>query len=118
MTIKDIGMKGGAITTRVVAFNPHPYEDGGPSRGFVPFAPFRLDPEQGSVVEMEVQVGENACVEGAGFSSWFEEPITYTIFGITRHGKHDILGQLRILLQLVGDGDADGKLGIAHQQAE
>src|SRR6266550_3329957 len=96
VTIKDIGMKGGAITTRVAAFNPHPYEDGGPSRGFVPFAPFRLDPEQGSVVEMEVQVGENACVEGAGFSSWFEEPITYTIFGITRHSFVETGTEIRL----------------------
>ncbi|HEX9257104.1 MAG TPA: hypothetical protein VF907_02525, partial [Actinomycetota bacterium] len=35
VTIKDIGMRGGVITTRVIAVNPHPYENGGPSRGFI-----------------------------------------------------------------------------------
>ena len=96
VTIKDIGMKGGEFTTRVVAFNPHPYEDGGPSRGFVPFAPFRLDPEQESVVEMEVQVGADFCVEGPGFSSWFQEPITYMIFGITRHSLVETGTEIRL----------------------
>jgi hypothetical protein len=43
VTIKDIGMRGGAITTRVVAVNSHPYENGGSSRGFMPFSAFRLD---------------------------------------------------------------------------
>jgi hypothetical protein len=71
VTIKDIGMKGGAITTRVVAMNPFPYENGGPSRGFVPFTASRLDPEQDAIIEMEAQVGANACVEGRGFTSWF-----------------------------------------------
>jgi len=96
VTIKDIGMKGGEITTRVVALNPHPYEDGGPSRGFVPFAPFRLDPEQETVVEMEVQVGANACVEGPGFSSWFQEPITHMIFGITHHSLVETGTEIRL----------------------
>jgi len=97
VTIKDIGVKGGAITTRVVAMNPHPYENGGPSRGFIPFTAFRLDPEQDAIIEMEAQVGANACVEGRGFSSWFQEPVTYTIFGITRHSSVETGTEIRVV---------------------
>jgi hypothetical protein len=64
VTIKDIGMRGGAITTRVVAVNSHPYENGGSSRGFMPFSAFRLDPDQEAIIEMAVQVGADACVGG------------------------------------------------------
>lgn len=97
VTIKDIGMKGGAITTRVVAMNPFPYENGGPSRGFVPFTAFRLDPEQDAIIEMEAQVGANACVEGRGSTSWFQEPVTYTIFGITRHSSVETGTEIRLV---------------------
>jgi hypothetical protein len=97
VTIEDIGMGGGAITTRVVAVNPHPYENGGPSRGFTPFAAFRLDPEQEAIIEMEAQVGANACVEGRGSTSWFQEPVTYTIFGITRHSSVETGTEIRLV---------------------
>ena len=97
VTIKDIGMKGGAITTRVVAMNPYPYENGGPSRGFQPFTAFRLDPEQEAIIEMEVQIGADACVEGPGFTSWFQEPVTYTIFGITRHSFVQTGTEIRVV---------------------
>jgi hypothetical protein len=97
VTIKDIGMKDEAITTRVVAVNPHPYENGGPSRGLRPFAAFRLDPEQDAIIEMEAQVGANACVEGPGFASWFQEPVTYTIFGITRHSSVETGTEIRLV---------------------
>ena len=96
VTIEDIGMRGGAITTRVVAVNPHPYENGGPARGFIPFGAFRLDPHEDAIIEMEAQVGANACVEGRGFSSWFQEPITYTIFGITRHSSVETGTEIRL----------------------
>jgi hypothetical protein len=78
-------MRGGAVTTHVVAVNSHSYENGGRSRGFMPFAAFRLDPKQEAIIEMEARVADNACVEGPGYASWFQEPVTYTIFGITRH---------------------------------
>jgi hypothetical protein len=96
VTIKDIGMKGGAITTRVVAVNPHPYENGGPSRGFMPFAAFRLDPRQEAVIEMEAQVAANSCMEGPGYTSWFQEPITYSILGITRHSLVETGTEIRL----------------------
>jgi len=51
----------------------------------LPFAAFRLDPKQEAIIEMEAHVAANACVEAPGYTSWFQEPITYTIFGITRH---------------------------------
>ena len=95
--IKDIGMRGGAITTRVVAVNLHPYENGGPARGFIPFAGFRLDPHEDAIIEMQTQVGANACVEGRGSSSWFQEPITYTIFGITRHSSVETGTEIRLV---------------------
>lgn len=97
VTIKDIGMRGGAITTRVVAVNPHPYENGGPARSFIPFAAFRLDPHEDAIIEMEAQVGANACVEGRGSSSWFQEPITCTIFGITRHSSVETGTEIRLV---------------------
>jgi hypothetical protein len=97
VTIKDISMKGRAITTQVVAVNPHPYENGGPSRGLIPFAAFRLDPDQEAIIEMEVQVGTDACVEGPGFTSWFQEPVTYTIFGITRHSFVETGTEIRLV---------------------
>jgi hypothetical protein len=97
VTIKYIGMRGGAITTRVVAVNLHPYENGGPSRGFMPFAAFRLDPEQEAVIEMEAQVAANSCMEGPGYTSWFQEPITYSIFGITRHSFVETGTEIRLV---------------------
>jgi len=96
VTIKDIGMRGAAVTTRVVAVNSHPYQNGGPSRGFMPFAAFRLDPAQEAFIEMGADVAANACVEGPGYTSWFQEPITYTIFGITRHSLVETGTEIRI----------------------
>jgi hypothetical protein len=40
VTIEDVGMTEAAVTMRVVAVNTHPFENGGPSRGFVPFTAF------------------------------------------------------------------------------
>ena len=77
--------------------NPFPYENGGPSPGFVPFTASRLDPEQDAIIEMEARVGANACVEGRGSSSWFQEPITYTIFGITRHSSVETGTEIRLV---------------------
>jgi hypothetical protein len=112
VTIKDIGMRGGAITTRVVAVNLLPYQNGGPARGFIPFAAFRLDPHEDAIIEMEAQVGANACVEGRGFSSWFQEPITYTIFGITRHSSVETGTEIRLV------GTTEGRTGAERRRSD
>ena len=118
VTITDIGpQNGGDISRHVVAVNLHLYENGGPSAGWTPFAPFRLDPGQEAGIEMEAQVGPNACVGGPGFASWFQEPITYTIFGITRHSlvetgtEIQLVGAPRTRRVLTVVGNASGTSG-------
>src|SRR2546427_10590776 len=63
----------------------------------LPFAAFRLDPKQEAIIEMEADVAANACVEGPGSTSWFQEPITYTIFGITRHSLVETGTEIRLV---------------------
>jgi hypothetical protein len=62
----------------------------------MPFAAFRLDPKQKAIIEMEALVADNACVEGPGDTSWFQEPITHTIFGITRHSLVETGTEIRL----------------------
>jgi len=76
--------------------NPDPYVNPGPSGGFVPFAPFRLDLNQEAGFELEVHV-EGACIpRGGGFVSWHEEPVTYSIYGIRRHSFVDTGNEIRL----------------------
>jgi hypothetical protein len=96
VTIEDVGMTEAAVTTRVVAVNTHPYENGGPSRGFVPFTAFRLDPKQEAIIEIEVRVGQDGCTGSSGNLYWFTEPVTYSIFGITRHSYVETGTEIRL----------------------
>ena len=85
VTIENVGDSGdGPISRRVVAFAANPYPGGHP-RTTAPFSPFRLDPDQGAFIEMEVRLGNDACLDRSGFTLWSSEPVTYRILGITRH---------------------------------
>jgi hypothetical protein len=105
ITIENIGDSGdGPISRRVVAFAANPYYGGNP-RSVIPFSPFRLDPDQGAFIEMEVRVGNDACLDRSGFMLWSSEPVTYRIIGITRHS--DV--QTGIEVQIEGkDGPTPG----------
>jgi hypothetical protein len=39
----------------------------------------------------------DACVEGPGSTAWFQEPVTYTIFGITRHSLVETGTEIRLV---------------------
>ena len=93
VTIKAVGGDGGAISRRAVAVNLHPYENGSV---FGPFAPFKLGRGEEAFIQMEVRVSEDGCIEGRGFVGWYAEPITYTIFGITRHSFVETGTEIRL----------------------
>ena len=93
VTIKAVGGDGGAISRRAVAVNLHPYENGSV---FGPFAPFKLGRGEEAFIQMEVRVSEDGCIEGRGFVGWYAEPITYSIFGITRHSFVETRTEIRV----------------------
>ena len=96
ITIENIGDSGAApISRRVVAFAANPYYGGRP-RAIAPFSPFRLDPDQGAFIEMEVRVGNDACLDRSGFMLWSSEPVTYRILAVTRHSDVETGIEVRI----------------------
>jgi hypothetical protein len=96
VTIENVGDSGdGPISRRVVAFAANPYPGGHP-RTTAPFSPFRLDPDQGAFIEMEVRLGNDACLDRSGFTLWSSEPVTYRILGITRHSDVETGIEIRI----------------------
>jgi hypothetical protein len=94
-TIEDIATDGGPISRRVVAFAANPYYGGEP-RTLTPFQPFRLAPDQFAFIEMEVHVGDDACLDRTAYTLWSTEPVTYKILGITRHSDVDTRTEIRV----------------------
>ena len=76
-----------------MAENLHPYENGSV---FGPFTRFKLARGEEAFIQMEVPVSEDACIEGGGFVGWYAEPITYSIFGITRHSYVETRAEIRV----------------------
>lgn len=86
------------VTSTVVGAKPDLYARGEPSRGFGPFEPFTLAPGAEAGIEMLVVVPTDLCLAGhGGFESWYAEPITFTIGGITRHADVPTGTEIRLL---------------------
>jgi len=86
ITIVDAGFPQPlGISTQVVSANPAPMENPGPASGFGPFAPFRLPPGGVAGLTMQVTVARDACYAPGSFASWYQEPMTYRVLGVTRH---------------------------------
>jgi hypothetical protein len=98
ITILDAGWPSDEMLPRhVVAMKPDLYADGGRvDTGFVAFEPFELRPGVEAGLRMEVRVTEEACYDPGGSASWFSEPITYRILGITRHSDVETGLELRL----------------------
>ena len=43
-----------------------------------------------------MQVSDEACVQPGMISGWSQEPITYSIFGITRHSYVETRTEIRL----------------------
>jgi hypothetical protein len=96
VTITEIGIpQGGQISRRAVAvaFDHYP---GGTPRALVLFSPFRLEPDADAFIEMEVRVGDDACLDRDGYMVWSSEPVTYKILGITRHSDVNTGTEIRV----------------------
>jgi hypothetical protein len=97
VTVLNVGEAGGQITRRAVAMNLYPYVNPGAAPDvYVPFAPFRLGPGQEARIELEVHVSDEACVQPGMISGWSQEPITYSILGITRHSLIETRTEIRV----------------------
>jgi len=102
VTIVDVGSPSDLMTPRqVVAMKPDLYEGGSVSDGYVPFEPFDLPPGQEAGLRMEVRITQAACYAPGGYASWYREPVTYRIAGITRHA--DV--ETRLEVRLAGTRD-------------
>lgn len=86
VTITDAGSRTEpfAVNTSVVAMKPDMSVGGAVAEGFVPFQSFLLKPGQQSGLEMEVRVEEDYCSARTSFLSWYQEPISFRLFGINR----------------------------------
>lgn len=74
--------------------------------GFVPFAPFVLEPGEEAAVEMLVVVVGDPCLSVGSWTSWSWEPVTFRLLGPlgpTRHMDAPTSTEIRI----VGDGHTD-----------
>jgi len=97
VTIRNVGEASGQIARSVVAMNLYPYVNPGAAPDvYVPFAPFRLRSGQEARIELEVHVSDVACVQPGMISGWSQEPITYSIFGITRHSYVETRTEIRL----------------------
>ena len=85
-----------SISRHAVGVNVHPYEDPGPSRGYSPFAPFRLGRGQEAAIRIEAHIGEDLCFEGGGYLSWSSEDVTYRVLGVTRHSHVETNTEIRV----------------------
>ena len=85
----------GPLSRLAVAYAANPYAGGNP-RSTAPFSPFRLDPDEGAFIEMEVQVAADACLQRDIVASWYWEPVTYSIFGITRNSDVETGTEIRV----------------------
>lgn len=86
VTITDAGShtQPSAVITSVVAMKPNMSIGGAVAEGFVPFHPFKLGPGQRSGLEMEVRLADDYCSARGAFLSWYQEPISFRLFGINR----------------------------------
>jgi hypothetical protein len=86
VTITDAGSRAqpSAVSRSVVAMKPNMNVGGAVAEGFVPFRPFRLGPGQQAGLEMEVRLADDYCSARDTSLSWYEEPVSFRLFGINR----------------------------------
>jgi hypothetical protein len=103
VTITSVGesQPGDIVTRHVVAFRPNLYAGGSTSEGFETFHPFEIAPGAEAGIEIEVRTSSDLCLSDTGdgqtYLSWFTEPITYRILGITRHAIIDTGNEIRLI---------------------
>jgi uncharacterized repeat protein (TIGR01451 family) len=103
VTVTSVGESrpGDVVTRRVVAFKPNPYTGGSTSEGFETFHPFEIAPGAEAGIEIEVRTSSDLCLSDTGdgqtYLSWFTEPITYRILGITRHAVINTGNEIRLI---------------------
>jgi hypothetical protein len=64
---------------------------------FGPFAPFGLGPGETAGLMMQVRVSPHACSGKGSSTTWYEEPVTYRVFGITRHAEVPTGTEIRLV---------------------
>jgi len=84
------------ISTHVVRAEPALLNGSEPASGSGPFAPFRLSPGGVAALTMQVDVARDACSMQGSFASWYQEPVTYRVLGITRHTTVDTGTEIRL----------------------
>ena len=84
------------ISTKVVAANPSLLDNSRPGSAFGPFAPFQLRPGGVAGLTMEVTVPRDACSAPGSFTSWYQEPVTYRVLGVTRHATVETGTEIRL----------------------
>jgi hypothetical protein len=99
VVITDVGTGDIAgVTSTIVAARPDLYAGAGPSRGFAPFESFTLAPGAEAGIEMLVSIPADVCIGGHGSTeSWYSEPVTFTLGGVTRHADVDTGTEIRLL---------------------
>ena len=96
ITIVDAGSPGQqAISTTLVEVN-FSLERASGTKGFGPFAPFRLEPGETAGLMMRVRVSGQPCYGPGSFTTWYQEPVTYRVFGVTRHATVNTGTEIRL----------------------
>jgi hypothetical protein len=98
VTIVDVGTHdgNGDIVVRPLRANTEPLIDQRLTGGFGPFEPFQLAPGAEAAIAVEVHVGADACYASNTFAGIWELPVTYRIFGVTRHSWVDTGTEVRL----------------------
>lgn len=96
ITIVDAGSPGQQdISTKLVEANLSLERVTG-LKGFGPFAPFRLGPGETAGLMMQVRVAAQACSGPGSSTTWYQEPVTYRVLGVTRHATVDTGTEIRL----------------------
>ena len=96
ISIVDAGSPGQqAISTKLVEANLSLERASGPD-GFGPFAPFRLGPGETAGLMMRVRVSAQPCYGPGSFTTWYQEPVTFRVVGVTRHATVDTGTEIRL----------------------
>ena len=96
ITIVGAGSSGQqGISTKLVEANLSLDRAPGPKQ-FGPFAPFRLGPGASAGLMMQVRVSGHACYGPGSSATWYQEPVTYRVLGVTRHATVDTGTEIRL----------------------
>jgi hypothetical protein len=95
VTIDGMGSERGGIRRRIVGMTPDLITSG-MERRLEPFQPFSLASGGEAALEIEISIGDRACLAPNSMTSGYELPLAFTVFGLQREQWVDAGLQLNL----------------------